>query len=242
MYGACKERLEKDYQRTRCHLHDYSLSCHADCRIWSFVWSSWRIPITTVSVGVVNLGTSNAHHLHISFRNSRQHKSTEDSVLLRQQDRAICAGQGTVQGVLVIPSSFDASIQSYKDNPGDSSRWVNSTLILYLDKASLISAQVLPSVVQQVFASEILNQNAVSTASPVRGEEPLHGARQGAPGLWLRHGGKRTRRGDRQESHLAYRSARCDDEFLARDSVVRDFDWARARGTDRRRRRLQSGQ
>ena len=45
-------------------------------------------------------------------------------------------------------------------------------------------------------------------------------------------------RGNRQEPHLAYRSARCDDQFPARDPDLRHLDRARARRTDRRRRHL----
>ena len=70
------------------------------------------------------------------------------------------------------------------------------------------------------------------------GEDPLRGARQSAPGLRLRHGGERPGRGDRQEPHLAHRSARRDDQLPARDPDVRDLDRARARGADRRRRHL----
>ena len=53
---------------------------------------------------------------------------------------------------------------------------------------------------------------------------------------------ERRDRGRRQEPHLAYRSARRDDQFPARDPDIRHFDRAGARGPDRRRRDLQSGQ
>ena len=73
-----------------------------------------------------------------------------------------------------------------------------------------------------------------------RGKDAVRGACQGPAGLRLRHGGERTRRGNRQEPHLAYRPARRDDQLPARNPDFRHLDRARARRADRRRRHLQS--
>ena len=75
--------------------------------------------------------------------------------------------QGQVQAVLVIPSAFDASVESYLSHPGQPQRWTNSTLSLYVDKASLVSAQVVPTVVQQVLSSALLGVKQTATPSPV---------------------------------------------------------------------------
>ena len=75
--------------------------------------------------------------------------------------------QGQVQAVLVIPAAFDASVQSYLSHPAEPGGWVNSTLSLYLDRASLVSGQVIPSVVQGVLVSGVLGVEQAVAPSPV---------------------------------------------------------------------------
>lgn len=75
--------------------------------------------------------------------------------------------QGQVQAVLVIPAGFDSSVQSYVSHPAEPGAWVNSTLSLYLDKASLVAGQVVPSVVQGVLASDVLGVKQTVAPSPV---------------------------------------------------------------------------
>jgi len=80
--------------------------------------------------------------------------------------------QGTVQAVLIIPSQFDASVQSFKDNPGGSARWVNSSLSLYVDSASLVAGQVIPSTMQSVLDGAILGISPQAIESPVSLSSP----------------------------------------------------------------------
>lgn len=128
---------------------------------------------TTISIGVVNLDQNNTSSWSHQFISALQNTNALKIQQYSDNKSAQSAlSQGTVQGVLVIPSSFDESVQSYKNNPADSSKWVNSSLPLYLDKASLLSIQALPAIVQQVFASEILGVKHTSTASPVSISSP----------------------------------------------------------------------
>ena len=75
--------------------------------------------------------------------------------------------QGQVQAVLVVSSGFDASVQSYLAHPTQPSMWVNSTLPLYLDKASLVSAQVVPSIMQSTLSSAVFGIKQGTAPSPV---------------------------------------------------------------------------
>ena len=128
---------------------------------------------TTISVGVVNLGSNESTSWSHQF--AQDLASTNVLKIQYYSDNNTAQSsltQGTIQGVLLIPSTFDASVQSYKDNPADSGKWVNTTLSIYLDKASLLSVQVLPSVVEQVFTFQILNLAPVSPASPVSISSP----------------------------------------------------------------------
>lgn len=75
--------------------------------------------------------------------------------------------QGQIQAVLVIPAAFDASVQSYFSRPADPGAWVNCTLSLYLDRASLVAGQVVPSVVQEVLVSSVFGVRQAVAPSPV---------------------------------------------------------------------------
>ncbi|MDG6905719.1 MAG: ABC transporter permease [Nitrososphaerota archaeon] len=123
---------------------------------------------TTLSVGIVNLGSNDTSSLSHQFAQDLSKTSVLKIHFYSDNKSAQSAlTQGAIQGVVIIPPTFDASVNSYKENPADSSKWINCTLSIYLDKASLLTVQVLPSVVQQVFTSEILGIKPVSTSSPV---------------------------------------------------------------------------
>lgn len=80
--------------------------------------------------------------------------------------------QGQIQAVLVVPRDFDLSVQSYQSHPTEPGEWVNTTLGLYLDKASLVTVQVVPSLVQQVLASAVFGITQAATPSPVELTNP----------------------------------------------------------------------
>jgi ABC-2 type transport system permease protein len=80
--------------------------------------------------------------------------------------------QGKIQGVLLLPASFDASVQSFKSYPSQPAEWVNSSVLLYLDKGSILSAQVIPSIVQQTFENAILGLKGSAPAMPVSISSP----------------------------------------------------------------------
>ena len=123
---------------------------------------------TTISVGVVSPGQSNASSWSHQFAQDLANTTGIKIQYFQDNGSAQSAlSQGGVQGVILIPPTFDASVQSYKENPGDPGGWLNCTVSLYLDRASLLSIQALPSIVQQVFTSEILNLKPASVVSPV---------------------------------------------------------------------------
>ena len=126
------------------------------------------------SIALVNLGdTANSS----SYASQLSHALDATGVLKVQSysDNASAQSalsQGRLQGVLVLPASFDASVQSYKSHLSNPDQWVNSTVKLYLDKASLLSSQVVPSIVSQTFQSAILGITAAPPASPVTISSP----------------------------------------------------------------------
>jgi ABC-2 type transport system permease protein len=74
--------------------------------------------------------------------------------------------QGKLQGIILLPSTFDSTVQSFRSYPNEPQQWVNSTVSLYLDKGSLISTQTIPAIVGQVLQQGVLGTKAVVPATP----------------------------------------------------------------------------
>ena len=74
--------------------------------------------------------------------------------------------QGKVQAVILVPDVFSESIISYHTSPDDPSKWVNTTVPMYLDKGSIIATQVIPPIIQQVLTA-IMGQNQHTLLNPV---------------------------------------------------------------------------
>ncbi len=75
--------------------------------------------------------------------------------------------QGKIQAVMVVPSEFAQSLTSYQAAPENSSRWINSTVSLYLDKGSIVATQAVPPIIQQVLAT-LTNPSGQPASSPLR--------------------------------------------------------------------------
>lgn len=80
--------------------------------------------------------------------------------------------QGQLQGVILLPSSFDSTVQSFRFYPNEPGRWVNSTVSLYLDKGSLLSPQIIPSVVEQVLEQGVLGIGTAASVTPFTVSSP----------------------------------------------------------------------
>jgi ABC-2 type transport system permease protein len=74
--------------------------------------------------------------------------------------------QGKMQALVLIPSSFSQSVNTYTASPTEATQWINTTLQLYLDKGSLIATQAIPPIMQQVIG-DMLNQNRQAPQSPI---------------------------------------------------------------------------
>lgn len=124
---------------------------------------------STYSVAIVNISQNNGN---TSYSNQFIQALGNTNVLKihdysSNQTAQSALSQGQVQAVLVIPPSFDTSVQSYKSNPNDPTSWINSSLSLSLDRSSLVSIQVVPSVVQQVLTYSVLGVQQSTITSPI---------------------------------------------------------------------------
>jgi ABC-2 type transport system permease protein len=75
--------------------------------------------------------------------------------------------QGKVQAVVVIPSDFSQSLQSYQAKPNSPDQWVNATISLYLDKGSIVATQAIPTILQQVLTATV-NPTQQPVSTPLR--------------------------------------------------------------------------
>jgi ABC-2 type transport system permease protein len=75
--------------------------------------------------------------------------------------------QGKVQAIMVIPYEFSQSLTSYQTAPNDPSKWINATVLLYLDRGSVIATQAIPPIIQQVL-TVITGQNQQVSSNALR--------------------------------------------------------------------------
>jgi ABC-type Na+ efflux pump permease subunit len=128
---------------------------------------------TTYKVGVVDIGSGGNSTSSIQFSNDLA--ATEVISVQHFTDNATAQSalsQGQLQGVLLLPNTFDSTVQSFKSHPDDPRQWVNSTISLYLDKGSLLSSQVIPTVVGQVLEQGVLGTKAAMSAVPFTVSSP----------------------------------------------------------------------
>jgi ABC-2 type transport system permease protein len=88
--------------------------------------------------------------------------------------------QGQLQAVVLLPSSFGQTVQSFRAYPNNPRMWTNSTLLIYLDKGSVLTAQVIPTVVMQVLDQGILGVKSMPTL-PFSASTPSMVKVQGTP-------------------------------------------------------------
>jgi len=122
---------------------------------------------TVFNVGIVSLGpgaNSTTASQFVGDLRATGVISTQNFADNRTAQSAL--SQGKLQGVILLPSTFDSTVQSFRSYPNEPRQWVNSTVSLYLDKGSLLSAQTIPSIVGQVLQQGVLGTKTVVAATP----------------------------------------------------------------------------
>jgi ABC-type multidrug transport system permease subunit len=57
--------------------------------------------------------------------------------------------QGLISGIIIIPADFGQGIESMQNNYGNPQNWINTTVYLYTDSASVFAKAAIPPIVQQ---------------------------------------------------------------------------------------------
>jgi len=119
----------------------------------------------SLNVAVVALG-SNTTSLHQFMTDLQATGIVTVQSLSDNRTAQSALSQGRLQAVVLLPPNFDASVRSFKTYPDTPGRWVNSTVSLYLDTGSILTAQVIPPIVEQVLGEGVLGVKPVGHALP----------------------------------------------------------------------------
>ncbi len=125
---------------------------------------------TTYQIGVVNMD-STAPYQQWSQRFIGN--LTDTGILtiqnyLTNETAQADLAQGKVQAVLLIPSSFGQSCNSFWMAPTNPSLWVNTTVQLYLDSGSMFATQAITPIIQQVLATTLYGSQQISVPKPIQ--------------------------------------------------------------------------
>lgn len=123
------------------------------------------------NIGVVALG-GNSTSSGRFIQDLRETGVASVKLFTDNQTAQSALSQGQLQGLVLLPSSFNAGVQSFASYPNEPSLWVNSTVSLFLDKGSMLSAQVIPPIVQQVLSEGVLGIKPSAQALPFSVSSP----------------------------------------------------------------------
>jgi len=124
-------------------------------------------PQPTYPIGVVNLDQANMVNFTQSFIEALSAtKILSTQVYADNQTAQIDLSQGKIQAVIIIPREFSQSLFSYNMAPDDPNRWVSTSILLYLDKGSIVATQVIPPIIQRVLTA-FMKQNQQESSMPI---------------------------------------------------------------------------
>ncbi len=122
----------------------------------------------TYQLGVVNMDHGNSMNASQIFLTALTNtKIINIHTYADNQTAQNDLSQGSVQAVMIIPSDFSQSYTSYQAAPSSPTQWTNATVLLYLDKGSLVATQAIPPIIQQTLAN-IAGQSQQTLQSPMQ--------------------------------------------------------------------------
>ena len=73
---------------------------------------------------------------------------------------------------VIIPVNFGESWKSFRDNPTNQSAWINTTIALKVDSASIFAISAIPPVVQRALLITLVGQSNLATPLPIQIANP----------------------------------------------------------------------
>ena len=122
---------------------------------------------TAYLVGVVNMDQGLSPQTSQSFIDTLESAEILDiQTFTDNQTAQNELSQGRIQAVMVIPTTFSQSYQSYQKAPNNPNQWTNASVLLYLDKGSIFATQAIPPIIKQIL-SAFMDQTQQDIPSPV---------------------------------------------------------------------------
>lgn len=129
----------------------------------------------TYNIALINLNAGGSHNEWAE--NFKGNLSANDLLIIEQYSENLIAQEdlqnGKLAGIVIIPSNFGDSIETFWANPLTPSNWINTTIEVYYDQSSLVITQALGPMIQQALISTIYGESALNTPSPVMVGQPL---------------------------------------------------------------------
>ncbi len=141
----------------------------------------------TYTIGIVD--QDGGAYSHALIENLSATPILKVTVYTDNQTASSDLSQGKVQAVVLIPQGFSASCSAYVQHPNDPSAWTNSTVSVYLDKASLFATSAIPPIVSQTL-TDLVSVQSQPTHLPISVSSSLIGVDQSSafdtivPGLF----------------------------------------------------------
>ena len=145
---------------------------------------------TQFKIGIVALGGNSSSPSQLSHDLSA---SGAFAVTYYADNRSAqsALSQGQLQALVLLPGDFEQSVQSFRAHMSDPREWTNTTISIYLDKGSVVTAQVIPTMLVQVLDQGVLEIKSTPQATPLSISSPDEVEVQGnsvfqsfAPGLF----------------------------------------------------------
>jgi ABC-2 type transport system permease protein len=126
---------------------------------------------TQFKIGVIALGGNSTSSNQLSH-DLRASGAFAVSFYADNRSAQSALSQGQLQALVLLPAGFDQSVQSFRAHPSDPGMWTNSTISVYLDKGSALTAQVIPTMLVQVLDQRVLGAKPVAQATPLSLSSP----------------------------------------------------------------------
>ena len=118
----------------------------------------------TYTVGIVDLDNSNWSNFFIGNLSNSEVVNIVDFTDANSAQNDL--EQGNLDAYVTIPDNFAESIDSYWNNPSNSSSWINTTINLFVDQGSMITTVALPPLIQQILFVTMYGEQDTS-AQPI---------------------------------------------------------------------------
>jgi len=125
--------------------------------------------VTTYQIGVVNMDSAGSDRWSQHFIGNLTNMEILNLLIYPDNETAQSdLIQGAIQAVMLIPEDFTESCDSFWIAPTNPSLWINTTVQLSLDSASIFATQAIPPIIQQILGATVFGEKPASVPRPIQ--------------------------------------------------------------------------